>query len=142
MPRQLKKFAKGQPLLATDLNVIIEVLNSLQNISVGPGLTLTQTASGIGIGLGQTKPGSAVAPELTGTAKELGATQGTQDTDTYDKDADSVPVKFKFISDIQYDNTTHKLTIRYRTVECASIKTISAESDLVDVVTFVPHPTS
>lgn len=142
MLKQLKKFAPGQSLKAGHLNDIVDVLNALQNLTVGPGLLLTKTTSGVSVSLGNDKRQRRAAQmeELSGEPKALGQTQGGQDTDDYDRDNDAVPVKFDVVTDIKYDETTHQLTFRTRTIECSYIKSISAESEITVVTTAVPHP--
>lgn len=113
----------------------------LGRIIGGPGIKVSSTPGGIAI--------SAATPaevraggkkDVSGTPKVLGQTQGTQDIDTYDRDTDAVPVQFDVITDAQYDEGTHKLTYRTRTIVAVGILSVSAESALVEITTAVECP--
>jgi hypothetical protein len=70
---------------------------------------------------------------VRGDAKVLAATPGVQDVDEYDRDVDQVPVEFGVVTDIEYDEETYTLSYRTRTVVAVGIKTVSAESELIEV---------
>lgn len=84
----------------------------------------------------------AVIPDYSGgTVKQLGFIQGTQDTDTWDRDSENVPLEVQVVTDAKYDATTHKITVRTRTLSFdrgGNLTGVSAESDLVEITEAVP----
>lgn len=108
-------------------------------LRVGPGIGLQATPAGKSITLSKppfANPANSVSQEDdAGSPKALGFTQGTQDTDTYDRDTDGGAVQYSVITDIQYDPNTLVLSCRYRTIVETRVDTISAESDLVTITT-------
>lgn len=143
MPTIVAPPASASPAqLRKTLADVVSVLNGIQRVGLGPGLLGVRTSGGNAILPLPTQAGSGFqeAPEVDGDPVELTQTQGTQDTDEYDRETDDAPVQFDVITDIQYDSTTHKLTFRTRTIIATGILSVSAESDLVEVTTAVECP--
>lgn len=125
---------------AAKLNEIIAAINDLMKLGVGPGLSIRETAAGKVISALAPKVKSHVQNYDGGTLAELLQNQGAADADTWTRDTDDCPVSLQVITDIQYDNTTHKITFRTRTLEFdrgGNLLSISAESALVDITTAI-----
>jgi len=147
--KRLERVAPGKFIRAEDINQLIDALNELHNISVGPGLTKRQTAGGVNFALQYPRGGGRQGPAGTpGTPEEcsrigplpLGQIPGTQDTDTWTKDGDGTPVNVHVITDVQYKTDTHKLQFRVRTLKfdsCGKLYEITAEGVLWDIATAV-----
>lgn len=134
---KLKKVSANERIRAEHINQLIDAYNALSNIAVGPGLEKKQTDTGVSFWLINTQPTTKTTKPLSGDPKQLSHVQGTQDTDTYDRDTDKAPVSFTDITEIKYDETTHQLIFRYRTIVADGIKSVSAESDPVIITTTV-----
>lgn len=118
-------------------------IKRLEQMQAGRGITLAKSPGGITISSSDTGKSKTIKSDnLSGDPKVLTHTQGTQDTDTYDRDDDKVPVTFTVITDIKYDMTTHKLTYRERTITTDKLQSISAESDLIEITEAQACPAS
>lgn len=138
--QSIKTPGAGERLSAATIKQIVEALKAQSKIVGGPGIVVTNNAAGVTISLVQ-RPNTGVSkPEVSGEAKPLNTTQGELDTDTYDRAADKVPVKFKVVTDIQYDTTTHKLNMAYREIVATGIVSISEEPEWVEITEAQPYP--
>lgn len=119
-----------------EFNAVLEQLEralAAVQIMTGPGLECRKLPTGMTL--------SAISsPEVSGTPEALDETQGTQDTDTYDRKTDKVPVEFEVITDIQYDPSSHELSYRTRTITAVGLVSVSAESALTLITEAVPCP--
>lgn len=125
---------------AKKMNEIIEALNTLMSIGIGPGLAGRQTHTGLHISAMTQKSKGFIQSFDGGTLSDMDSVQGTRDTDTWDRNDDDCPVAVDIITDIQYSNVTHKIQFRTRTLTFdrgGNLKEISAESDLVDITTAI-----
>lgn len=119
-----------------EFNAVLDQLEralAAAQLVAGPGLECRKLPTGMTLA-------AISSPEVTGTAVELDQTQGTEDTDTYDRETDKVPVQFDVITDIKYDASTHYITYRTRTITAVGITSVSAESALVNVTLAVECP--
>lgn len=135
-------FSANDPKLFEKLNKLYDQVQRVSKISVGPGLISSILPGGISIGLSKSVKGESKKAK-TGSKdnlKELASTQGTQDTDTWDPvnvSADSSRgFQVLVYTDLKYDETTHKITARLRTLKfdskgCAFY--CSGEGALVDI---------
>ena len=77
-----------------------------------------------------------------GGLDEITETQGTQDSDSWDRITGESPVALKVITDVKYDTSTHKITYRTRLLtfdRCGKLVSVGAESALVEVTEAVAH---
>ena len=121
-------------------NEIIDTLNALLKMMSGDGLISRQTHSGTIFAIDKPRTLQKRLAWLGGNLKELLATQGAQDTDTWDQEDNQCPVSVQIITDMQYSNLTHKIQARYRTLTFdrgGNLISISAESGLVDITTAI-----
>jgi hypothetical protein len=88
--REIAKVEPGDRPSAAHLNEIVEAVNRLGRLVVGPGLEMRQTPSGTTLSLSGVARRAAVGgggggttSYPGGTLKVLGAVQGTQDADTW-----------------------------------------------------------
>jgi hypothetical protein len=126
---------------ATRENEVRAAINELMLMTTGPGLLSRDTNLGkvIYAPTSSKKKGN-IASFDGGTLTELLQTQATADVDEWDRDTDDCPVSVQLMTDLQYDNVTHKIQARYRTLEFdrgGNLISISAEGDLVDVTTAI-----
>jgi hypothetical protein len=141
MGKQLKRPTNASPVQnARLLAETVDVVNGLQKTALGPGMTGRMTRSGVAIFSAPAGTKSVPQAVISGTPKALGATQGSQDTDTYDVETDDVPVQLDIPFDFKYDPATHQFTYRTRTIVATGIISVSAESDLITVTTAVECP--
>lgn len=134
--KQLEHVRSGDKISATTLNEIIDAINRLQNMGVGPGLTIRQTNGAPLVCLeSRPKAASGAVKTLQGTPKALDCTQGVQDTDTWDSSTDYVPCEVQVVTDVEYNATTGVLSMRYRTITIKMPGAVSAEGTLVEVTT-------
>lgn len=136
------KVDKGTPLRAEDFNALLDYLGA-NEVKPGVGLEMRKTSTGNHLSVSRlamaqiTKKGEEEDCS-GGTEIELGSSQGTQDSDTWDRDNDGEPVAVSVITDIQYDDTTLQLTYRTRQLhfdKCGKLQSVDAESDLVTITT-------
>lgn len=127
--------------LTTRIDQLEREVRRLGNVVGGPGVTVQKSPGGLAISVMTPKaePGL-ISSEVSGTALELNATQGTLDADTYDRATDNVPVSIQVVTDIRYDPTTHLIEAAYRTIVATGIKSVSAEPDWVEITEAVPCP--
>jgi hypothetical protein len=124
-------------------NLVDSVNWLLQNAVVcgGPGMETRSLPQGRGIGLSAelTEEGDPSDPiELTFEPT------GSAATDTWNRDDDEQAVRIINITGIRYDETTHQLQIKTRTMiydDKGALHSVSVESDWILIVQFVPHPT-
>ncbi len=138
--KKLPTFNPLQPIKADQLNDLVAAIRELQNIDVGPGLSLRRNASGISIALKKPQSEAKGGAEScsTDTPKTLTCTPGDLDTDSWDRDVDGTGVVVRYITKFRYDKATHKLQVAYRTEtkdSCGRTISISAEPAWVDVTT-------
>lgn len=134
MKQRLIRVKPSDPIRTEHINQLIDAYEALLRM-LQPGPGLARAADGkLYIKRGNNSSGSSCY-EVSGTPKTLAQTQGAQDTDTYDRETDNVPVQFEVITDIKYDPTTYKLTYRTRTIVATGIVSVSAESALVEITT-------
>jgi len=134
--KELRRPQPGQPRRAADITQCIDAIEEMRQAPLGPGLA--RTADGTIYATGATRKSEVkVSAEPTGgTPQAIDQTQGTQDTDTWDRDTEDCPVDVEFVTDIEYDTTDHKIYYRTRTFSfnrAGRIDAISAESARVEV---------
>lgn len=135
--KSIRRPAPGERLQAQTVIDLIDNQERLSHVHVGPGMTMRLSSTGMAYGLTRLPEQAPTRPDVKGTPKVLNCVQGTQDTDTYDRSTDKVPVQIQVVTDIQYDATSHKLQMSYRTLTCVGVTAISAESAWVDITTAV-----
>lgn len=141
----LERFEKGEAEenRLRKLNRLVEAVKPLGTIVGGPGVNVSRIAGRTAVSVTTTKVLSkktaATSEDCTGgTETELGSAQGTQDTDAWDRATDGTPVALTVLTDVQYDDTTHQLTYRARTLhfdKCGKLSAVDAEGDLVVITT-------
>lgn len=133
--KTLTEVTNTTRIKADHINQLIESVKSGKLIA-GDGIQLQRTSAGVVVSAASrrvTSKGSS-SDKLSGDVKQLGFTQGVQDTDSYDRETDACPVEFSVITDIGFSETTGELTFRYRTILMdIPPESISAESDEVVV---------
>jgi hypothetical protein len=135
----LPPIRKGQRLDASFFGRIIDALNFVLNLSVGPGLQLTRTSGGWSLWVDRQEGGGGggTSEDCTGgVLHTLDFAQATEDTDAWAR-ADDVPVAVKVITDIEYDAVT-SFVLGYRTRlmtfdRCGKLSSIGAESAIVPI---------
>lgn len=127
------------PIFDADVEMAIKALQkeiaSLKNIQGGPGVQVHRRPGGTMISAVVAAPQPAVKKDVAGEPKALGSMPATADTDTYDRQTDKKPVQFDVVTDMQYDETTHKMSYRTRTIVAVGLLSVSEESELVEVFT-------
>jgi hypothetical protein len=146
--RKLDRVQPGgrQRIKASDINDLQSEVESSRLKGVGPGMFMFHNSGGVVIGQSQITSTKASSSNYT----ELAMTQGAVDSDSWEqgvtKDSEDkyTGVEVKLLTDIEYSDEDHKLKGRTRTLKFdkeGKLKSVSAESDLIDIVQFVPHPT-
>ncbi len=141
--KRLERVTAGSRISASHINAIVDAINELARLSVGPGLTMRQSTGGRTIslqfprGLGGPGAGDYEPPTCTGgELAELDAEQGEADTDDWSRVDDACPVAVKIVTDVEYDTLTYKLSYRTRSLtfdRCGQLLEISAESALTEI---------
>jgi hypothetical protein len=128
-------------------DLLAKIIQAIKQNTVcnGVGTFVSQMPGGVSVNIKPALVTSTGAPidDQGGTLKELAFTQGTQDADTWTRGTDQGPVKVARITDIEYDQTTHWISIRVRYDQfdkAGKLLSVSAESDLIHVTQAVPCP--
>lgn len=135
----LPPIRKGQRLDAGFFSRLIDSLNFLLNLTVGPGLQMTRGSGGWSLWVDrQEGGGGGGSTEIcTGGVLQTMAETGGDDNDDWDRTADDCPVAIEVITGIEYDAvTTHILGYRTRLMtydRCGKLSSIGAESALVTI---------
>ena len=135
---QLSKVDRTKRIQADQINQIIDAVNLLLNLSVGPGLLMQQSGGGITLSLADMRRVQTSSPETDpgGDALVLAHVQDAQDTDTYDRAAAKQPVTLTVVTEVYYDLTSYQLFGRTRTLDfdgLGRLKAVSGESDPVQI---------
>jgi hypothetical protein len=139
-PLRVQDLRRPSTLVAW-LNGLLQMTRAARNVTGGPGVTILKDPGGTGIYVQPSGEGEgATGLEVQGDPVVLAQTQGTEDTDDYDREEDGKPVEFQVLTDVKYDPTTHKLTFRTRTITATGITSVSAESALIEITTAVECP--
>ena len=136
-------------MIRADLDLAISALErrlkKLENIRGGRGVIVENAPGGVMI---SARTPAAVARSRRednsgGTLLVLGFTQGQADTDSWSRAGDDRPVKITVVTDVQYDTTTHKLTLCGRDLTYdrgGNLSSVSGESTvLVEITEAVGH---
>ena len=152
---RIPRFKKGQHLNQSrdHLNQIVDALNKLSALRGDPFIRVSQVADGYTFGLNLPVllpriPKQCARREADTEYRTLAATQGTQDTDTWEYPAgteDELGVKVQVITDLKYDTTAHTFTYRTRTLQFdkfGHLNKVTAESAETTVTTAAACPAS
>jgi len=118
----------------------------LGRITGGPGVRINSTSAGVVV-----STVNAHGPDMRARAADhsggdliaLAQTQGIQDTDDWDRDRDDTRVAMQVITDVEYNNVTHNLSFRTRTLmfdRGGHLVSVGPESNLIIITTAVECP--
>jgi len=129
----LPPLRKGQRLDLGFFGRIIDTINFLLNLTVGPGLQVQRGGNGWSLWVDKEKIGGGGTENCTGgTLQEIVQTQATDDNDDWSRADDDCPVSLEVITDIEYNQTSHILAFRTRLLtfdRCGKLKEIAAEGE-------------
>ena len=141
----LKRPEAGDKQSVKDLQQLYDALAPLLNLTVGPGLEMQRTPTSLIISLVPSRPVRRGVSETASTENPvvLGFTINEDDSDTWNRETNELPVTRQCITDVRWNSTTHYLQIKTRTDKFDSlgrVYDISAESEWIDAILFVECP--
>lgn len=130
------------------LQRLVVVANRAENLTAGPGVEINKAAGGAAVSIKQSRrnsqPASEPADECSGgTLVTLAASQGAEDADSWEREADDCPVQYEVLTDVRFNETNGQLTFRTRALQfdrCGRLTNVSAESAEILITTAAVCP--